>query len=232
MPRIRRCVVPGYAHHVYQRGVRKQPLFHEDRDFLVYKRALREGCAEHGVSMRTYTLMTNHVHLIALPQGEWSISRALHLAHTSYSTYFNAKYGFTGHAWEGRPKMCVMDDAHMWNAIRYVERNPVRAGMVERAEDYLWSSAAAHCGLREDFLLENDFPPSGVIENWSEWLKVDHTDEEKQAIRRHTLTGSPWCTPEFLVELEGLTGRVLRPRKPGRPRMESPEGNEGLPFPQ
>jgi putative transposase len=162
MPRISRCVVPGYAHHVYQRGVRKEPLFHEDRDFLVYMRALKEGCVQHGVGIRTYTLMTNHIHLIAVPQGEWSLSRALHLTHTNYSMYFNAKYGFAGHAWEGRPQMFVMDEPHMWNAIRYVERNPVRAGMVEHAEDYLWSSAAAHCGLRDDILLDADFPPSGV----------------------------------------------------------------------
>jgi putative transposase len=105
--------------------------------------------------------------------------------------YFNAKYGFVGHAWQGRPRMCAMDASHLWNAIRYVERNPVRAKMVERAEDYLWSSAAAHCGLRDDILLAPDFPPPGVIGNWSEWLKVDHSDEEIHAIRSHTSTGKP-----------------------------------------
>jgi len=232
MPRMGRCSIPECAHHVYQRGVRKEPLFHEDRDFLVYRRALKEACTKHGVSIRTYTFMTNHIHLIAVPEGEWSLSRALHLAHTRFSKYFNAKYGFTGHAWEGRPQMCVTDEAHMWNAIRYVERNPVRAGMVERAEDYLWSSAAAHCGLRDDILLDSAFPPSGVIENWSEWLKVDLSDEEKRAIRRHTFTGTPWCTPEFLAQLEALTGRTLRPRKPGRPRKEVSGQNGGLPFPE
>ena len=114
MSKFRRCVIPGLAHHVYQRGVRKEPLFHEDRDFLVYIRSLKEGCSMFGVSISTYTLMTNHIHLIAVPKRENSISRALHLAHTGYSKYLNAKYKFSGHALEGRPQMCAMDDNHMW----------------------------------------------------------------------------------------------------------------------
>jgi len=218
MPRFRRCVVVNYPHHVYQRGVRKEPLFYEDRDFLVYARVLREGCLKHAVTIRSYAFMTNHIHLIAVPGTEDSFSRTLHDAHTSYSTYFNSKYGFKGHAWQGRPEMCVMDESHMWNAIRYVERNPVRAGMVEHAEDYLWSSAAAHCGMRDDILLDKDFPPPGVIDNWAEWLQVDHTEQERQQIRQHTFRGRPWGTPEFLWQLESLTGRVLCPRKPGRPK--------------
>jgi REP-associated tyrosine transposase len=229
MPRFRRCVVPGYPHHVYQRGVRKEPLFHEDRDFFVYVRVLREGCLKHTVSIRTYAFMTNHVHLIAVPGSEDSFSRALHDAHTRYSTYFNSKYGFKGHAWEGRPQMCVTDESHMWNAIRYVERNPVRAGMVERAEHYSWSSAAAHCGLRDDILLDKDFPPPGVIENWAEWLQVDHSEHERRQIRQHTFSGRPWGTPEFLLQLEALTKRPLRPRKSGRPKGKD-RGDRTLPF--
>lgn len=230
MARLRRFVVPGCAHHVYQRGVRQKPLFHEDRDFLVYMRTLKEGCVKHGVSVRSYTLMTNHVHLIVVPKVEDSLSRALQVAHTGYSMYFNAKYRFTGHAWEGRPQMCAMEEAYMWNAIRYVERNPVRAGLVMRAEDYLWSSAAAHCGLRDDILLEEGFPPPGFVPNWSEWLQIPHSDEDRRCLRLHTFTGSPWGTPEFLVQLEEMTGWRLRPRKPGRPRKENRGQTPRLPF--
>ena len=215
-----RCVIPGLAHHVYQRGVRKEPLFHEDRDFLVYIRTLKEGCSKQGVSICTYTLMTNHIHLIAVPECEDSISRALHAAHSTYSKYFNAKYRLSGHAWERRPHICATDEAHMWSAVRYVERNPVRAGMVARAEDYLWSGAAAHCGLRDDVLLDPNFPPKGVVTNWSEWLRLDHSANEQREIRSHTFSGNPWCTPEYLVQLEALTGRSLRPRKRGRPKKE------------
>jgi putative transposase len=111
----------------------------------------------------------------------------------------------------------------MWNAIRYVERNPVRAGIVARAEDYLWSGAAAHCGLRDDILLDPAFPPDGVIPNWAEWLRIDNSDNDRQEMRVHTFSGSPWYTPEMLVQLEALTGRQLRPRKPGRPRKREEE---------
>jgi len=123
-----------------------------------------------------------------------------------------------------------MDDAHMWNGIRYVELNPVRAGMVKRAEDYLWSSAAAHCGLRGDTLLADDFPPSGVIDDWTKWLELDQSAEEQRFIRRHTSTGRPWCTPELLVQLEKLTGRDLKLRKPGRPRKEKKGPDVSFPF--
>jgi putative transposase len=196
----------------------------------VYLRSLKSGCDEHGVRIWAYALMTNHVHLVAFPEGEESLSRALHIAHTEYSVYFNSKYGFAGHLFQGRPDMCVMDDSHLWNAIRYVERNPVRAGMVQRAEDYPWSSAAAHCGLRSDLLLSTDFPPTGVIDNWSGWLEVDQSEEVKRTIRRHTSTGRPWCTPELLIQLEKLTGRDLQLRNPGRPRKEKKGPDVSFPF--
>ena len=216
MPRAARFIVPHYAHHVRQRGIRKSPIFHEDSDYLVYIRALKNACSEYALWIWAYVLMTNHVHLIAVPADEKSISRALHLAHTEYSTYFNSKYGLVGHVWQGRPDMCVMDESHLRNAVRYVERNPVRAGLVQRAEDYLWSSAAAHCGLRDDLLLSGDFHLD--VEDWSAWLRIDHMEEELRTIRRHTSTGRPWCTPELLIQLETMTGRNLQPRKPGRPK--------------
>jgi putative transposase len=201
------CAVPGYPHHVRQRGVRKQPVFYDDSDYLVYLRNLKNGCVEHDLRIDSYSLMTNHFHLIAVPKTEVSISRALHDAHTSYSRYFNAKYGFVGHAWQGRPQYSAMDERHMWIAVRYVERNPVRAKMVARAEDYLWSSAAAHCGLRDDILLSKEFPPPNVIPNWSEWLKVEDSETDVQLIRRHLSSGRPWGTPEFIQQLEALTGQ-------------------------
>ena len=224
MPRPLRFFLPHYPHHIRQRGVRKDAVFHDDSDRLVYIRALKDGCTKHGVSIWAYTLMTNHVHLIAVPENEKSISLTLHDAHTDYSMYFNAKYAFFGHVWQGRPDFSAMDDPHMWNAVRYVERNPVRAGLVKRAEDYLWSSAAAHCGLRDDILLSDDFPPPGVIADWSDWLKIDHTDDEKRTIRQHLSTGRPWCTPELIVQLETITGRRLQPGRPGR-RKKPPDHN-------
>ncbi len=213
-----RIVLPHYAHHIRERGVRKEPVFHDDCDYLVYVRVLKKGCSEHRVEIWAYCLMTNHVHLVAVPENETSISRALHDAHTEYSKYFNAKYGFTGHLWEKRPEMCAMGYAHLRNAVRYVERNPVRADMVARAEDYLWSSAAAHCGLRDDILLSGECPLLPEIANWPDWLKIDQTEEERTTIREYTASGRVWCAPEMLKQLEAITGRRLTHRKRGRPR--------------
>ena len=103
-----------------------------------------------------------------------------------------------------------MEERHMWIAVRYVERNPVRARMVARAEEYLWSSAAAHCGLRDDILLSKEFPPPNVIPNWSEWLKVEDSETDVQLIRRHLSSGRPWASPEFVQQLEALTGRRVK----------------------
>jgi putative transposase len=85
----------------------------------------------------------------------------------------------------------VLDETHLWSAVRYVERNPVRAGMVDRAEDHPWSSARAHCGLGIDTLLSNEFPPPGVIDNWADWLHVEDNSDAVDRIRRQTSTGHP-----------------------------------------
>jgi putative transposase len=192
-------------------------MFHDDSDCLVYLRLLRDACSEADVEIWAYALMVNHYHLIAVPAKATSISRALQKAHTSYASYFNAKYCYVGHVWHSRPRMCAMDEKHLWHAVRYVERNPVRAGKVVNAEDYAWSSAAAHCGLRKDPLLSDNFPPAGFISNWSEWLKDESTLEDRRAICRHTVTGKPWVQPEYLVQLEAMTGRKLTIGRVGRP---------------
>jgi putative transposase len=217
MVRPLRRIVPQFPHHVRQRGVRKDATFHEDSDFLVYLRSLRDACLQWAVRIWAYALMTNHVHLIAVPPDEKALSRALQVAHTEYSTYFNAKYRLVGHMWQSRPAMCVMDDSHAKNAMRYVERNPVRAGIVGRAEDYLWSSAATHCGLRDDLLVSPN-PYTEEISDWSKWLEIPEGEEDVRTIRRHLSTGRPWCTPEMLLQLEAITGRTLGPGKPGRPK--------------
>jgi putative transposase len=184
-------------------------VFHDDSDFLVYMRVLKQACTSREVCIWCYALMTNHVHLVAVPRTENGLSKVLQNAHTAYATYFNSKYGFCGHLWQSRPQISVMDEEYTWTAIRYIERNPVRAGMVSRAEDYLWSSAAAHCGLREDLLLSPDFPPPGMITDWSKWLEIDPSEGQKRAIREHLSTGRPWCKPEELARLERITGRKL-----------------------
>ena len=115
--------------------------------------------------------MTNHIHLIAVPEREESLSEALHDAHTAYAMHFNARTKQTGHVWQGRFYSCTLDETHLWEAVRYVECNPVRAGIVKRAEDFRWSSVAAHCRICESHpVLARDFPADGDMEDWDEWL--------------------------------------------------------------
>jgi putative transposase len=222
--RFARVVVPGGPHHVCQRGNRKVKVFRDDSDRLVYLRLMRDACRKYRTFIWSYTLMDNHVHHIAVPEGEDSLGKTIREAHGDYSKYFNTKYGLVGHVWQGRFKSFPMEWDHCRNAIRYVERNPVRAGLVERAEDYLWSSAAVHCGLRDDLLLSGECPLVPEIPNWSEWLRAPENEKTDEMIRRHTRTGRPLGPQAFLRQLEEKTGRKLLPQKRG-PRFKSSQTN-------
>jgi putative transposase len=153
--------------------------------------------------------MCNHVHLIVVPKRENSVSRTLQYVHGGYALYFNSKYSKSGHLWQGRFKSTVLDEIHLWNAVRYVERNPVRAGIVERARDYRWSSAAVHCDLRDDKMVSDDLPLVKEITNWDAWLKDDQSEEEVNFIRDRTQTGRPCADDEFLKSLERQVGKKL-----------------------
>jgi putative transposase len=206
---------------VIQRGNRRADIFETDEDREAYLRFLEKYCARRGLEVWAYCLMTNHVHLVAVPQRAESLGQGLRDAHTVYAMYFNSRTGLSGHVWQGRFYSCPLDDQHLWAAVRYVERNPVRAGMVERAEEYPWSSAAAHCGLRESELLATDFPPPGAIEDWAAWLRVEGEDNgAAERIRKRTHTGRPCGSEDFLLKLERMLQRPLRPKRGGRPRKK------------
>src|SRR5215510_12113960 len=181
-----RVVVPGLPHHITHRGNRREEIFREADDYQTYLRLLRKAIERHSVLLWSYSLMPNHVHLVAVPERQESLGKAMRWAHGNYAGYFNARYGTVGHLWEGRFRSSVMDEHHLFNGIRYVERNPVRAGLVQRAEDYSWSSAAARCGLRSDTLISNDLPFLGRIEDWSGWLSGVESQEELRKVRECT----------------------------------------------
>src|ERR1051325_8788713 len=165
--RRRRVRVPGVPHHVTQRGNRRSEIFLDAEDRHLYLELLREYSTRHRLRLWAYSLMTNHTHLIVLPEGAASLSSALRDTHSTYASMFNRKYGFTGHLWQGRFYACVLDAQHLEHAVRYVECNPVRAGMVDRAEHYPWSSARPHFGRIEDRYLDDGLPLVGAIDDWS-----------------------------------------------------------------
>ena len=201
-------------------------MFEVDADREAYLRVLKRYADGHGLAVWAYCLMRNHVHLLVVPQREESLGLALRDAHTVYAMHFNARTELSGHVWQGRYWSCPLDEAHLWAAVRYVERNPVRAGLVERAEAYRWSSAAGHCGSRSDPVLSNEFPPAGVIGDWSAWLAEGEDETATTAVRRGTRTGRPCGSPKFLDQLEGLLDRVLRPKKRGRKPKKAADTGE------
>ena len=173
-------------------------------------RLLGEYSKRYEVRIWAYALMTNHIHLVAVPEYEESLAAMIRETHGNYARYFNQAHGATGHLWANRFYSSVLDSDHLRSAVRYVEQNPVRAGLIGRGEDYEWSSAAAHCLLRVDPLLTDPTPPGEWPRNWSSWLDEDMPAEEANRIRRQTFRGRPLGTDGFVVELEERLGRRLQ----------------------
>jgi putative transposase len=223
MARLARLIVPDVPHHVTQRGNRRQPVFFSDDDYAAYKALVGEACAARGVRCLAWCLMLNHVHLILTPPDGDGLRAALAEAHRLYSRRINFAHGWTGYLWQGRFASYPMDEAHLMAAVRYVELNPVKARLVERAEDWAWSSARAHVSGRSDGFTDLG-ALAGVHRNWRAMLRHgleagDLGDEEAAAIEGHIRTGRPRGGEAFLGALESTTGRVLRRRKPGpRPK--------------
>ena len=161
MARLARVVLEGVPVHVTQRGNRRQDVFFETSDRLLYLRKLREHSTRHGLDILGFCLMTNHVHLVAVRQRPDSLAKTLARTHYEYARWVNLRRGWAGHLWQNRYYSCPLDGAHLWEALRYVELNPVRAGLVGRAAEWRWSSAQAHLGRGD---------PAGLVdlELWRE----------------------------------------------------------------
>ena len=153
--------------------------------------------------------MPNHMHLVAVPEHNDSLTCAIRDAHGMYASYFNRTYGLERHLWQGRYFSCAMDPDHTTTAVRYVERNPVRAGIVDRAQDYEWSSAAAHCGVRCDSLLPDEFLPRFWPADWSAWLDESDLTQDAALICRKTRSRSPLGSDDFVTDLEQRLGYPL-----------------------
>jgi|WetSurMetagenome_2_1015567.scaffolds.fasta_scaffold03221_3 putative transposase len=218
MTRVARVVVPGIPHHLTQRGNRRANVFFSDNDRQRYLQLLLQYSRKYGLETLAYCLMTNRIHLICVPENEKSLSLTLKPVNMRYAQHVNWTLGSCGRLWQGRFYSCVLDDDHLWAAIRYVEQNPVRARMVRRAEDYAWSSAAAHCGLRQDSVLSPLSEGCLVASaDWSVWLAEGDQAEMLATLRLHTRTGRPAGGKHFIAALESKPGRTLQAKPIGRP---------------
>lgn len=214
MARIARVVIPNYPHHVIQRGNRCQDVFFSDQDKEYYIELLSKHAKKEGIKIWAYCLMDNHVHLIAVPQSKDSLAKGLGEAHRKYTRMVNFRHGWRGYLWQGRFLSYLLDERYLYAAVRYVERNPVRAGLVKKAEDYPWSSAKAHILKQEDALLSDNFLLS-EIKNWSSYLAEDDKIKDAALFKQHSFTGRPLGDKDFIAKLEEITGRVLGREKPG-----------------
>ena len=220
MSRIARVTVPDVPYHVTQRGNGRRAIFFNDADRRTYLRSLARYSEEHRLRVWAYCLMDNHVHLVAVPERPDSLARALGCTHADYARYRNVLDGGCGHVWQARYFSCPLDGAHLWRAMAYVERNPVRAGMVAAAHEYWWSSARAHLGLDEGGFLDlvewrDRYDPS----QWREVLR-NGVDEAAIQERLHEASrrGRALGSDSFVAQLEQQAGRTLRPKSVGRPK--------------
>jgi putative transposase len=215
MPKFARLVVPDCPHHIIQRGNRRQQVFFGDSDKELYLKLMKRHAERAGISFVAYCLMNNHVHLIGVPKTVQSLARGIGEAHRKYTNIVNIREGWKGYLWQGRFISFPMDEKHLFFAIRYVERNPVRAGIVKEAEDYPWSSARAHVDKTDDILVSGGQNPLR-IDDWRAYLKENDEDEFIKQMERCEKTGRPFGDDDFLRRLEALTGRKILPRTPGR----------------
>lgn len=222
MPRAARFVVPDLPHHVTQRGNRRQQTFFSDADYRLYLRLLRDGCSRAGTAIWGWCLMPNHVHLILVPTRPDGLAAALRRAHWRYTSHVNDRENWTGHLWQSRFASVPMDEPHLHICFRYVELNPVRAGLVARPEDWPWSSARAHLGQGGDGLTELA-PMRERVDDWRAYLGDGLSAAELAVIRAAERSCRPLGGPDFLDRIAALLGREPRAPRRGRPRRTGKE---------
>ena len=193
--------------------------FFQEEDYREYINLMSEWCRGYNINILAYCLMPNHIHLIAVPKEETGLARGIGEAHRRYTRYINFRKNWRGFLWQGRFSSCVMDGRHVMMAARYIEMNPVRAGLVRKAEDYEWSSARAHMRGRDDKLVSVK-PLLKRVESWRSFLDIALKADEMRELQYHERTGRPMGKEEFVRKIEGNLKRKLALRPPGRPRIQ------------
>ena len=218
MARLPRIVFPGHPHHITQRGNRKERVFFRDSDYALYIDLLSKAARKAETEIWCYCLMPNHVHLIAVPSDKDGLRKTFADAHRRYTTCINERLGITGHLWQGRFGSVVMDQRHLYHAVRYVSLNPVRARLVQQARDWRWSSVKAHLLGKDDSLVK----VGPVLNRYGDFAAFlgdsSHDEDEFKRLRQSETTGRPLGDEAWLQTLESLTGKTVRAQKPGPKR--------------
>ncbi len=231
MPRNPRCVLPGVAYHVTQRGVNRGDVFFSQADRRTYLDLVEANRREAQVRVLGWCLMTNHVHWLVVPEREDSLAVLFRRVHGRYAQYLNARRKRSGHLWQNRFFSCPVAAEREDLVLRYLAWNPVRAALVEQPEDWRWSSARAFLqgpSVEEVALLDWDYwHGHGAAEWWSETLAAPEDVRHAQALRRATYSGAPLGPVEFVKEMEEAFGRQWRQRgRPSKPVRKQETGTE------
>lgn len=229
MARLPRLVIPHQPHHLIQRGNDRQDIFRDQEDFQHFLQWLKDGARQFGVAVHAYVLMSNHVHLLTTPQDEQGLSRLMQWLGRYYVPYFNHKYGRTGTLWQGRYRATIIDsESYFLACSSYIELNPVRAGIANAPEAYVWSSYLHHVGLKSDPLI-TDHKLYWALGNTPferelayRALVTQGLGEQALAEIRHATTkGWALGRAEFIEDMERKAGRRICPAKRGRPSKKA-----------
>lgn len=228
MARLPRYYIEGQTQHIIQRGNNREPIFANDQDYHFYLECLQESAERYGLDIHAYVLMTNHVHLLCTPQMESSLSKTLQSLGRRYVQYFNYAYGRTGTLWEGRYKATLIDSkGYLLTCMRYIELNPVRAGMVSHPVDYPWSSYLVNAkGIKSQLIkphaLYRRLGRSATARQsaYRKLFRAAVSKTDLEAIREATNKAWVLGNDRFREKIEQLSGRRTTPKPRGRPRKE------------
>jgi putative transposase len=230
VPRLPRFFVKGVPQHIVQRGINMKTVFTSDADFRFYRECLMEAAQRCGCSIHAYALMNNRIHLLATPSDSHGVPKTLQSIGRRYVQYFNKTYHRSGTLWDGRYRAALIDaKGYLLGCMRYVERMPLREGIVKSLEDYPWSSFRANALGESDALIEPHAVYLGLGATKHERLAVYRqlcgqplSEAERTAINEATHKGWALGNEAFRKRIETLTGTRAGPLRRGRPKKSSP----------
>jgi putative transposase len=234
MARLPRLTLPGYPHHVIQRGNNRQAIFASTADYQVLLDLLRDNAQKFGVAIHAYVLMSNHFHLLATPQTADGLPQMMQAVGRSYVRTFNNAQGRTGTLWEGRYRSTlIQSERYLLACMVYIDLNPVRAALVAQAADYPWSSHGHYIGRRVDKLVtphslfwELGNTPFAREAAYAELVHAGITVAQQTALTRSALSGWALGEPDFVADLQKRTARRVSPAQAGRPMSVAPSGTK------
>lgn len=219
MARTARVVYPGIPHHVTQRGSQRLPTFLRDSDYAYYRTLLATFSKRAETKVIAWCLMPNHIHLLMIPKTEDGLRATVAPLHQVYAAAINKREGWSGHLWQDRFSSIPLDESHTVAAIRYIEQNPVRAGLAKRPDQYRWSSVISHLTGKPDGVTDLE-ESKQYVENWVGLLENGAETAIAEELEKREYSCLPLGSSGFLDELEKISGQSVRTRGLGRPRVK------------